>query len=412
MVAPSLQQQTTRRRLGCLQHHLQPEKAAATTCRRHVRPGPELLAFDDGRPVSAATWRERRAELDSAIVSHEFGGMPPAHERITVHNMASSTCAFHSEAPKAIEYRRYEIRTVFGCGKEVSINLDLWIPPGANKAGAGPLPVLLDFDGCWRYFNDSTIEGCLARGNIAASIDRCDAASDNKDDYRNTGLYRVFPQAEFAVVSAWAWAVHRAVDALLMLSAGEVEDSRYHYFPTVQGIAVTGHSRGGKTAMLAGATDERIDITNPNNSGIGGASLNRLKMRGSEEVNSFWSEGVPQNAFWFGAQWRSFRGSDAELPYDNHYLHAMVAPRGLLLTDAYEDVGANPAGTFAAAQAALEVYKLLGAESSIGWAWRESGHNHAPEDYKALLDFVSQLASSVLCCCVAYYITSSYMARA
>ena len=47
----------------------------------------------------------------------------------------------------------------------------------------------------------------------------------------------------------------------------------------------------GKTAMLAGATDERIAITNPNNSGIGGASLNRLKGVGSEEVNSFWTDG-------------------------------------------------------------------------------------------------------------------------
>ena len=62
--------------------------------------------------------------------------------------------------------------------------------------------------------------------------------------------------------------------------------------------------------------------------------------------------GVPQNEFWFGKQWKSFRGRDALLPYDNHYLHAMVAPRGLLLTDAYEDNGANPAATYAAAQAA------------------------------------------------------------
>ena len=52
------------------------------------------------------------------------------------------------------------------------------------------------------------------------------------------------------------------------------------------------HGHGvGKTAMLAGATDERIAITNPNNSGIGGASLNRLKGVGSEEVNSFWTDG-------------------------------------------------------------------------------------------------------------------------
>lgn len=64
----------------------------------------------------------------------------------------------------------------------------------------------------------------------------------------------------------------------------------------------------------------------------------------------------------FGAEFKSFRNRDAELPYDNHYLHAMVAPRGLLLTEGYEDTGANPAGTYLAARSAEEVYKLLGAE--------------------------------------------------
>ena len=75
-----------------------------------------------------------------------------------------------------------------------------------------------------------------------------------------------FTDAAFGACSAWAWAVHRAVDALL--SQPEVQ---------ADGIALTGHSRGGKCALLAGVTDERIAVVNPNNSGVGGASLNRLK---------------------------------------------------------------------------------------------------------------------------------------
>ena len=134
----------------------------------------------------------------------------------------------------------------------------------------------MDCDGCWRYFNDNVVKSVVDRGNIAASIDRTMAAADDWDVYRDTGLYQLFPDAEFAVCSAWAWSVHRAVDALLEL-------------PFVRGdaIAVTGHSRGGKTALLAGATDERIAVCNPNNSGVGGAGLNRLKQPGSEHVNSF-----------------------------------------------------------------------------------------------------------------------------
>jgi|EP01047_Picozoa_sp_COSAG01_P074735 hypothetical protein len=54
-----------------------------------------------------------------------------------------------------------------------------------------------------------------------------------------------------AVLSAWSWAVHRAVDALMLLSSGQVPDSRDGAAPRVQGIAITGHSRGGKAALLA-----------------------------------------------------------------------------------------------------------------------------------------------------------------
>ena len=54
----------------------------------------------------------------------------------------------------------------------------------------------------------------------------------------------------------------------------------------------------------------------------------------------------------------------------------------------YEDAGANPAGTYAAALAAREVFELLGSRDAIGWAYREGGHAHKPEDYAALLDFM------------------------
>lgn len=143
-------------------------------------------------------------------------------------------------------------------------------------------------------------------------------------------------------------------------------------------------------------------MVNPNNSGIGGAGLNRLKMKGSEEVASFWDRnGTPQNIFWFGKAWAAHRGRDAELPYDNHFLHALCAPRCLLLTDAYEDFSANPAGTYAAAMATRPVFELLGRAERIGWAYREGGHNHAAEDYKALLDFMDVVSSHLGCC--AYY---------
>ena len=267
---------------------------------------PDLLTFPDGSAVDAASWPRRRKELADAVIPHEFGGMPPEHEGVDVIRRASSGVRHWP----GVQYHTYEVRTRFPGDGEVSLTLSLWKP-----VGDGPFPVILDGDGCWRYFNDDVICKVLERGNIAASVDRTEAAADNKDAYRNTGLYRLFPDAEFGVCSAWAWAIHRCVDALTAL-----DDVR------ADGIAITGHSRGGKTVLLAGATDERIAITNPNNSGIGGAGLNRLKMERSEVIDSFFGSG---NIFWFGREFAAHRHRDAQLPYDNHYLHALVAPRAL-----------------------------------------------------------------------------------
>ena len=326
---------------------------------------PDLLTFENGTPVDAASWPQRREELANAIIDHQFGGMPPEPERVEVIQRASSNIRHWP----GVTYNTYEIRIHFSQQKEISLTLSLWIPPGE-----GPFPVLLDGDGCWRYFNDQVIQIVLTRGNIAASVDRTEAAADNKDNYRSTGLYRLFPNATFGVCPAWAWAIHRCIDALITL-------------PNVKAdaIAITGHSRGGKTVLLAGATDERIAITNPNNSGIGGAGLHRLKMEGSEVVNSFFGSG---NIFWFGQEFANHRHRDAELPYDNHFLHALVAPRGLLFTEAYEDFAANPAGTYAGARTTQKVYDLLEQKNAIGWAYREGGHAHLPEDYTALVDFM------------------------
>lgn len=326
---------------------------------------PDLLQDETGAEASRNSWLHKRGELYKSIIPHEFGGMPPECSSVKLILRA------HNRIPgiPGSAFLRYEIRAAFDNGKDISITLSMWRPPGE-----GPFPVMLDGDGCWLYFNEDVIRKTVARGNIAASFDRTETAADNKDAYRDTGLYRLFPDAGFGVLSAWAWAYHRCIDALTSMQEVQKE-----------AIAVTGHSRGGKTALLAGATDERIAMTNPNDSGIGGSGLNRLKAEGSETIDSFFGSG---NIFWFGRDFAAHRYRDAELPYDQHYLHALTAPRLLLVTEAYEDPGANPPGSYAACNAARAVYNMLDAPDRIGWSVREGGHTHAPEDYDALLDFM------------------------
>jgi hypothetical protein len=318
------------------------------------------LTFDDGAPVDVSSWPRRRDEMRTAIVPHEYGGMPPT----PTSTVAVARCT-SSVRGMPVDFHTYEVRCLVE-GKEISFPLNLWIPQGD-----GPKPVVLDGDGCWRYFNDSVIARVVAQGNIAASFDRTALAADNKDNYRDTGLYRLLPDASFGVLSAWAWGYHRCVDALSSLECVRAGQ-----------IAITGHSRGGKTVLLAGATDERIAMVNPNDSGTGGSAPNHRKTIRAEVVESFFGSG---NIFWFGKDFADHRGRDAELPYEQHYLHALVAPRYLLVTEAYEDPGASPPGSYASCLEARRVYDFLRSPETLGWAFREGGHSHQLDDYEALL---------------------------
>ncbi|MEC7227273.1 MAG: hypothetical protein VX670_06250 [Candidatus Latescibacterota bacterium] len=326
---------------------------------------PDLLKLEDGSAVTAQNWSQRRTELSDIIVPSEYGGMPPSG-RV---GEPVLFCSVSVRAWDGVVYETYEVRTTFADGKEHRIKLSLWIPPGE-----GPFPVLLYGDGCWYMLREETVHHALERGNIVAVFDRTEAAADNSAHYRETGLYRLYPEASFGALSAWAWAYHRCVDALLQM-------------PNVRAdaIAISGHSRGGKTVLLAGATDERIALVNPNNSGIGGAGLNRWKADGAETVDSFFHSG---NIFWFGDSFAEHRHRDGQLPYDQHFLLAMVAPRPLLLTEAYEDYATNPPGTYAACVTTQSIYALLDRPAHIGWAFREGGHAHSAADFLALLDFM------------------------
>ena len=332
-----------------------------------IEVSPDLPTFADGRPVQAVDWEKRREELFSAIIPHEYGGMPPAGTK----TVGVLLCDAAIRSLPGVTYRTCEVRTTFAEGGELSFHLNLWIPPGE-----GPFPVILDGDGCWRYFDDDIVKSVLARGNIAASFNRTAVAADNKDNYRDTGIYRLFPEAEFGVLSTWAWGYHRCVDVLSQLDAVHADQ-----------IAITGHSRGGKTVLLAGATDQRIAVTNPNDSGIGGSGLNHWKCERSEVVDDFIRVG---SIFWFGKGFAEYQHRDREIPYDQHFLHGLVAPRALLVNEAYEDPGANPPGSYASCRAAFPVYEMLGAKDRLGWALREGGHGHRPADFEALLDFTDR----------------------
>jgi hypothetical protein len=323
---------------------------------------------DGTRANTPEEWNRKRNQIEALVVGLEYGGLPPKPE------------CFHFEtcnAGKAPQVHTIAI-TAGTLSKQLTFELRLFIPERE-----GPLPVVLTGDGCYRFMNDEVVAEINARGCIAASFDRTMLVRNvyTEPEAKDSPLYRVYPGIESGSLAGWAWGYHRCIDVLMQLP-----------FVDKENIAVTGHSRGGKTALLASATDSRIAFAAPNGSGGGGTASWRYRMEGYngpeyEDPHSETLAGmldvVPH---WFGPQFREYCDRENELPFDQHFLEVLVAPRYLLHTEGFGDIWSNPKGSYQTLMAAREVYQLLGASDHIVSRFRPGFHWHKPEDFRALLD--------------------------
>jgi hypothetical protein len=328
----------------------------------------DLLTFNDGSPVvSSEDWRRRRKEIYDTIIPLEYGGMPPAlePEKTTIDIVSTSSPRAKSlfGVPKTLKYN-IEV-SIAGGLEPFRFNMKLWLPKSET-----PVPVIVTGDDCWEFITEEVGNDVVSRGFALVAFDRCFFARDRKDA-RDRGIYRAFP-GEYGAVSAWAWGYHRVYDALLRIP--EIDVTR---------MMITGHSRGGKAAQLAAATDERIALVADNNSGCGGFGLHRLRGFHSEAISNITSI-FP---FWFGKDFASYSHRESELPFDQHFLSALVAPRGLRFQIAFADTWANGVGACENYRETMKVYKLLGAEENFSIAFREGPHNHTPADWNHSLDF-------------------------
>jgi hypothetical protein len=205
--------------------------------------------------------------------------------------------------------------------------------------------------------------------------------------YRKPGQTEAGPH-DWGTIAAWAWSIHRAVDYLVT-----DEDLDKHR------IAVVGHSRLGKTALLAAAFDERIALAIPLQAGCGGTAPSRGKIGESvKQIND-------QFPHWLNATFKEFNAHPDRLPFDQHCLVALVALRPVLLSNAIEDTWANPEGQFQVLQAADPVYRLLKAgglearqmpepgklvNSTLGYYIRPGKHSMGPEDWMVFRMFADK----------------------
>jgi hypothetical protein len=381
---------------------------------------PDVLRFADGRPVTAAEWPKRREELLRLFETHVYGRSPgpPTKTRSVV---AESD-------PRALGglATRRQVRVLLdGTEGGPSFEILLYVPNAARR----PVPAFLglNFDGNHAVHPDPGIrlatawvdegpgvvasrateaargtdaaswpvERVLDRGYALATVYYGDIEPDRADGWKEGVRARIGPGTtgrfapdDWGAIGAWAWGLRRALDYL-------------QTDPDVDGrkVAVIGHSRLGKTALWAGASDERFALVVSNDSGEGGAALARRKFG---ETTARITTAFPH---WFAPRLAEYAGREEALPVDQHELLALVAPRPIYVASATEDLWADPRGEFLAAKGAEPVYRLLGrpgigAEElpvpdrpvgdSIGYHLRRGKHALSAYDWEQYLDFADR----------------------
>lgn len=376
---------------------------------------PDVLKAADGTTIATAEqWRAvRRPELLEFFAREMYGRSPARPAAVLV----------EAEAPPAEMLGGKAIR------EQVAIRLNgrpdgraihlLLVRP---KAATGPVPVFvaINFPGNHAITDDPGIleskvpmsgaggklgiaprgtearrwplETLIDRGYAVATFARGDLDPDRKDGFADS-IRADFPELQgrpdnFGAIAAWAWGMSRVLDYLETVPAIDVR----------RAVAL-GHSRLGKAALWAGANDERFAVVISNESGAGGAKLFRRAV--GEDITRL-NTVFPH---WFCENFRKYNGRDAALPFDQHEVIALIAPRPVYVGSAQADRNADPEGEFAGAKLAEPAYRLLGADGlpaatwppvgepsmgRIGYHVRPGAHDVDPFDWACYLDFADK----------------------
>jgi dienelactone hydrolase len=296
--------------------------------------------------------------------------MPPSPGNVTAEAASVAVEVFDGTA---IEKK---VALSFGPEKKLRQGVTLTVPKGR-----GPFPVILRnwSDPKWSALTLQDAREAVRRGYMLVQYVTTDLQAD--DTEKIGPAKAAYPDCDWGTIAVWAWGGMRVIDYLLTLP--ETDKTK---------IAVTGHSRHGKTALLLGALDDRVAAVIPNAGGSGGLQCWRFPIwpedRGGIKPHESLALMSRVRTYWFHPRLALFAKEVQKLPFDQHFLAALVAPRPLCAVESLEDEYTTPLCSQRSYQAAKAVYAWLGATEKIGVFYRRKGrHAQGAEDWAALLDF-------------------------
>lgn len=383
-----------------------------------------LLARDGHRITTTNEWNSlRRGEILQDFRDLMYGHTPKLPIKLRAETTATRKDAVGGLATRTLVTLRF-----FDDPAAPKIHLMLYVPNGAKK----PAPVFLGLN----YFGNASVEKdptiplsdrwmrtaadmgivnnrateatrgvhssrwplelALKRGYAVATFYYGDVEPDHLEGWRDGIRGYALKLAkrterkpdEWGALGAWAWGLSRALDYLETV-------------PTVdaRNVAVFGHSRHGKATLWAGAQDERFALVISNNSGEGGASLARRNF--GENI----AYSIAHASWRYCEKFRDYIDRPNDLPFDQHTLLALLAPRPLYIASATEDALADPKGEFLSAAHAAPVYQLFGRRGLGTFEWpkpdhpigdtiryhlRTGNHDITPYDWEQYLTFADR----------------------